>query len=102
LQSRWSRSVRQILVDLLVGQLLKLRDVRYNLAEVLQSKAVREAFDVVVLDCPPRLTTRVPRCGVRGAAKSSVREQIAEAADLLKLPFKLASPTLEQLRPGPL
>jgi hypothetical protein len=24
------------------------------------------------------------------------------AADLLKLPFKLASPTLEQLRPGPL
>jgi hypothetical protein len=54
---RWSRSVRQFVVDLLIGKLLKLKDVRYNLAEVLQSKAVRDAFDVVILDCPPRLTT---------------------------------------------
>jgi chromosome partitioning protein len=54
---RWSRSIHQFLADLLVGKLLKLRDVRYNLAELLQSRAVRDAFDVVIVDCPPRLTT---------------------------------------------
>jgi cellulose biosynthesis protein BcsQ len=54
---RWSNSVRQFIVDLLVGKLLKLKDVRYNLADVLHSKAVSEAFDVVILDCPPRSTT---------------------------------------------
>jgi chromosome partitioning protein len=45
------------LADLLIGKLLTLKDVRYNLAELLQSKAVRKEFDVVILDCPPRLTT---------------------------------------------
>jgi len=54
---RWSRSIRQIFIDLLVGKLLKLKDVRYNLASVLQTNSVRKAFDVVILDCPPRLTT---------------------------------------------
>jgi len=54
---RWSRSARQFLADLLIGKLLKLKDVRYNLAEVLQSRAVRDEFDVVILDCPPRLST---------------------------------------------
>ncbi len=54
---RWSRDPRQFLVDLLVGKVLKLRDVRYNLADVLQSKAIKDAFDVVIIDCPPRLTT---------------------------------------------
>jgi len=49
--------VRQLLADLLIGKLLKLRDVRYNLAEVLQSKAVQDEFDVVIIDCPPRLST---------------------------------------------
>lgn len=54
---RWSKNPRQFLVDLLVGKVLKLRDVRYNLADVLQSKAIKDAFDVVIIDCPPRLTT---------------------------------------------
>lgn len=54
---RWSNSVRQFIVDLLVGKLLKLRDVRYNLADVLHSQAIKDAFDVVIIDCPPRLTT---------------------------------------------
>jgi chromosome partitioning protein len=54
---RWSRNPRQFLADLLVGKVLRLKDVRYNLADVLQSKAVRDAFDVVIIDCPPRLTT---------------------------------------------
>jgi chromosome partitioning protein len=54
---RWGKGARQFFADLLIGNLLKLRDVRYNLAELLQSKAVRDEFDVVILDCPPRLTT---------------------------------------------
>ena len=54
---RWSKEPRQFLVDLLVGKVLKLKDVRYNLFDVLQSKAIRDAFDVVIVDCPPRLTT---------------------------------------------
>lgn len=54
---RWSRQPRQFFIDLVVGRLLKLRDVRYNFYEVLQSKAVREEFDVVIVDCPPRLST---------------------------------------------
>jgi len=54
---RWSRSVRRLLADLLIGKLLRLKDVRYNLAEVLQSKAVQDEFDVVIIDCPPRLST---------------------------------------------
>jgi chromosome partitioning protein len=54
---RWGKGTRQFFVDLLIGNLLKLKDMRYNLAELLQSKAVRDEFDVVILDCPPRLTT---------------------------------------------
>ncbi len=56
-RSRWAKGARQFLAELLVGDVLKIKDVRYNLAELLQSKAVREEFDVVILDCPPRLTT---------------------------------------------
>jgi chromosome partitioning protein len=54
---RWSRSPRQFLIDLVVGTVLKLKDVRYNLFDVLQTKAIKDAFDMVILDCPPRLTT---------------------------------------------
>jgi cellulose biosynthesis protein BcsQ len=54
---RWSRQPRQFLIDLVVGKILKLRDVRYNLYEALQSNAVRKEFDVVIVDCPPRLST---------------------------------------------
>jgi cellulose biosynthesis protein BcsQ len=45
--------------DFLVGRLFVPRDVRYTLAELLQTKSVREAFDVVIIDCPPRVTTGV-------------------------------------------
>lgn len=47
------------LADLLMGRLFVRRDVRYNLAELLQTKAVRDAFDIVIIDCPPRVTTGV-------------------------------------------
>jgi cellulose biosynthesis protein BcsQ len=53
----WNGSVFGYLRDLLVGPVLKLDDVRYHLAWLLQSQAVRQAFDVVIIDCPPRLST---------------------------------------------
>lgn len=55
---RWSKRLSKILADIVGGgRLLRFGDVRYNLAEVLHTKAVKEAFDVVIIDCPPRLTT---------------------------------------------
>ncbi|MDQ8700117.1 ParA family protein [Hyphomicrobium sp. LHD-15] len=56
-RNRAEKSVRRALGDLLYGKLFKRYDVRYNLADVLHSDAVREAFDLVIIDCPPRLTT---------------------------------------------
>jgi chromosome partitioning protein len=56
-RNRAGRGVRKALGDLLYGKLFKNYDVRYNLADVLHSDAVREAFDLVIIDCPPRLTT---------------------------------------------
>ena len=53
------RSLRARMADLLIGQLFRLQDVRYNLATVLQTKAVRDAFDAIIIDCPPRLSTGV-------------------------------------------
>lgn len=40
-----------------LGDTFKRHDVRYNLADLLQSPAVRKEFAVVIIDCPPRLTT---------------------------------------------
>lgn len=54
---RQRQNLRHFVSDLLLGKSLRLQDIRYNLAAVLQSRAVREAFDVVLIDCPPRLTT---------------------------------------------
>lgn len=56
-RNRSGKSVRKALGDLLYGKLFKKYDVRYNLADILHSDAVREAFDLVIIDCPPRLTT---------------------------------------------
>ena len=33
------------------------KDVRYNLHHILASTGVRKAFDIVLIDCPPRLMT---------------------------------------------
>jgi chromosome partitioning protein len=55
---RWTASnLRHALADLLYGKLFRTKDVRYNLADLLHSDAVRAAFDLVIIDCPPRLTT---------------------------------------------
>ncbi len=50
-------SIRKALGDLLYGKLFKSYDVRYNLADLLHTQAVQTAFDLVIIDCPPRLTT---------------------------------------------
>jgi len=43
--------------DLMLGLHFKTQDVRYTLAEALLTKPVQDAFDLVIIDCPPRLTT---------------------------------------------
>jgi chromosome partitioning protein len=45
------------LIERLHGSLLRTADVRYTLARVLHSEIVQRAFDLIVIDCPPRLTT---------------------------------------------
>jgi chromosome partitioning protein len=50
-------SFRHMLADLLVGKLFRSQDVRYTLSEILHSKAVLGSFELVLIDCPPRLTT---------------------------------------------
>lgn len=56
-QRKYPKSVRHALADLLVGKLFRTQDARYTLAEMLHSHSVRNAFDLVIVDCPPRLTT---------------------------------------------
>jgi chromosome partitioning protein len=45
------------LIERLQGNLLRTADVRYSLARVLHSDVVQKAFDLIIIDCPPRLTT---------------------------------------------
>lgn len=56
-QRKFPRNVRHALADLLVGKLFRTQDARYTLAEMIHSESVRSAFDLVMIDCPPRLTT---------------------------------------------
>ncbi|HKD26271.1 MAG TPA: ParA family protein [Xanthobacteraceae bacterium] len=49
--------LRHALIDRLKGDLLRTADVRYTLAEVLHSDILQRAFDLIIIDCPPRLTT---------------------------------------------
>ncbi len=45
------------LIELLKGKPVPTPDARYLLARILHSKIVQTAFDLVIIDCPPRLTT---------------------------------------------
>ena len=45
------------LIERLKGSLLQTADVRYTLAKILHSDIVQRAFDLIIIDCPPRLTT---------------------------------------------
>src|SRR5215468_10355049 len=49
--------LRHALIERLKGNLLRTADVRYTLARVLHSDSVQRAFDLIIIDCPPRLTT---------------------------------------------
>jgi chromosome partitioning protein len=49
--------LRHALIERLKGNLLRTADVRYTLAKVLHSDIVQRAFDLIIIDCPPRLTT---------------------------------------------
>lgn len=41
----------------LVGPVFQQEDVRYTLAEILHSDVMASSFEMVIIDCPPRLTT---------------------------------------------
>lgn len=61
----WLLSVRQKdrrswsrwFADLFVGHAYRPAEMRYNLCELLHTEAVNQAFDLIIIDCPPRLTT---------------------------------------------
>jgi cellulose biosynthesis protein BcsQ len=42
--------------DLYYGKIYRPRDMRFNLARVLHSESVSEAYGAIIIDCPPRLT----------------------------------------------
>ncbi len=50
------RNVRRWVSDFVLGRLYDPREMRYNLAKLLCSEAVRDAYDLIIIDCPPRLT----------------------------------------------
>lgn len=54
---RPAKGLRETIADWLLAKTLRTEDVRYTLAEILHSDAVKDCFEVVIIDCPPRLTT---------------------------------------------
>jgi cellulose biosynthesis protein BcsQ len=50
------RSLRRWLSDLFAGRVHEPSEMRFNLAKLLHSEAVQDAFDLIIIDCPPRLT----------------------------------------------
>ena len=52
-----SRTWRAWFADLFAGRAYQANEMRYNLAKLLHSQCVKDAYDLVIIDCPPRLTT---------------------------------------------
>lgn len=50
------RPMSRKIADLILGRGYQPCEMRYNLAKLLHSEAVRENFDLIIIDCPPRLT----------------------------------------------
>jgi cellulose biosynthesis protein BcsQ len=50
------RPMSRKIADLILGRNYQPCEMRYNLAKLLHSDAVRENFDLIIIDCPPRLT----------------------------------------------
>lgn len=45
----------RLMIEWLLGD--RNKDVRFNLADILLNQEVRDQFSLIILDCPPRLTT---------------------------------------------
>src|SRR5712671_2303912 len=50
-------NILHALIELLKGKPVRTPDARYSLAKVLHSETVQTTFDLIIIDCPPRLTT---------------------------------------------
>lgn len=50
-----SNMENRVMVEWLIGK--RRDDIRYHLADALHSSVVQRAFDMVIIDAPPRLTT---------------------------------------------
>ncbi len=50
-----AQAENRLMVEWLIGD--RKKDLRLHLGELLHSNAVREAYSLVIIDCPPRLTT---------------------------------------------
>jgi chromosome partitioning protein len=50
-----AQAENRVMIEWLLGD--RKYDVRFRLAELLHSNAVREAFSMIIIDSPPRLTT---------------------------------------------
>lgn len=57
--ARRSNNIVHSIADFLYGRAFILQDVRSNLHDLLQIRAVRSTFDIIIIDCPPRLTAGV-------------------------------------------
>lgn len=55
-QTKTKRSWPKWLRDLVTGKLYAPAEMRYNLAKLLHADVVSDHFDLVIIDCPPRLT----------------------------------------------
>lgn len=74
-----AQAENRIMVEWLIGD--RKADVRFQLAEILLSDTVRNTFSLILIDCPPRLTT--------GAI------QALAAATHVLIPTRLEEPSTE-------
>jgi chromosome partitioning protein len=93
--NKLSRILRDFdLTDIVALFKYRRKDIRYTLAEVLHSTAVKSAFDIVIIDCPPRITagaiqalcasTHVLVPTILDAPSATAAVQFCEQVELLK------------------
>ena len=59
-----AQAENRIMIEWLIGDAKD--DVRYRLAKILHDPAVRTAFSLIIIDCPPRFTTATIQALVAG------------------------------------
>jgi chromosome partitioning protein len=74
-----AQAENRLMIEWLLGD--RKTDIRFRLAELLHSNAVRNAFSLIIIDCPPRLTT-------------SAIQALAAGTHLL-IPTRLEEPSTE-------